>query len=256
MNKCITVSVVSHAHDEALRRLLADLATHSSDNIQQIIVTLNIPSISILLWINTVDWPFDIEVLSNQVPKGFSKNHNHAFKLSKSEYFCVINPDVELCGNPFPPMLHLFADAKIGCVYPLQITTASVPQDYKRPPPSPLSLLARHCNVFPDLINDFPSVWVNASFLLFPRNIYIDLNGFDEKYFMYCEDVDICIRLSLRGSHLVAAEKSVVRHQGSFASRKNFRHFLWHIASLARLWMSPAYREYVKIFSLPKREIL
>ena len=63
MSKCITVSVVSHAHDSALRRLLGDLATYSYGNVLQVIVTFNIPSNSTLAWLHATDWPFDIDIL-------------------------------------------------------------------------------------------------------------------------------------------------------------------------------------------------
>ena len=246
MSKCITVSVVSHAHDNALRRLLTDLATYSFEDVLQVIVTLNIPSSSMLAWIHAVAWPFEIEVLINKVPKGFSRNHNDAFKLSKGQFYCVLNPDIELDVNPFLEMKFLFSDGNVGCVYPLQVTTSSIPKDYKRIVPSPWSLLARHCHIVPDLDKNLPAIWVNASFLLFSRDAYADLSGFDERYFMYCEDVDICLRLNQQGYRLALAEKVIVIHRASFASRKSFRHLLWHLVSLFRLWASPVYKEYLR----------
>ncbi len=244
MSKCITVSVVSHAHDSALRRLLGDLATYSYGNVLQVIVTFNIPSNSTLAWLHATDWPFDIDILINQKAQGFSKNHNNAFKLSRGDYFCVLNPDVEFDKNPFSEMMVMFLGANVGCVYPLQITTSSIPLDYKRAVPSLRYLIVRHCNLLSWLNKNPPSVWVNASFLLFSKDVYADLGGFDERYFMYCEDVDICLRLIQQGKKLIVADKAVIRHQASFSSRKKIRYFLWHITSLARLWMSPAYRGY------------
>lgn len=244
MSQCITVSVVSHGHDTELKHLLRDLASHDCGYILQVIVTLNISSVcEIDKWIKTADWPFHVDVLMNSVPQGFSRNHNQAFNLSRGLYFCVVNPDVELDFDPFPQMLLKFLDAAVGCVYPFQITSSSEPQDYKRPVPSPQALLARHCKYLKRWEIGLPKLWVNASFLLFSNTAYANLGGFDERYFMYCEDVDICLRMKLSGYRLVAAEGAVVRHTASFASRGNIKHLFWHLISLFRLWTSSSYRD-------------
>ena len=66
------------------------------------------------------------------------------------------------------------------------------------------------------------------------------LGGFDARYFMYCEDVDLCLRLRLQGWQLVRAAAQV-QHQGSRASRRAWQPLAWHIHSLLRLWASPVF---------------
>lgn len=82
--------------------------------------------------------------------------------------------------------------------------------------------------------------WVNAACLVLPSVVWRSLNGFDERYFMYCEDVDLCLRLRLRGLLLVRAPIRVI-HIGQRASARSWRHLSWHIRSLWRLWRSPVY---------------
>jgi len=57
---------------------------------------------------------------------------------------------------------------------------------------------------------------------------------------MYCEDVDLCLRLRLAGWALVRVPVKVV-HAGQRNSRRKWRHLRWHVVSLLRLWRSPAY---------------
>jgi len=66
------------------------------------------------------------------------------------------------------------------------------------------------------------------------------MGGFDERYFMYCEDVDLCLRLRLAGLRLVRAPVSVV-HAGRGASRRSAVHLAWHVRSLLRLWCSRSF---------------
>lgn len=84
--------------------------------------------------------------------------------------------------------------------------------------------------------------WVNAACLVLGRDSWMRLRGFDEGFYMYCEDVDLCLRLRVLGGELRRGELPVV-HAGQRASRRSLRHGTWHVASLLRLWSSPAYRK-------------
>lgn len=45
-----------------------------------------------------------VMLIRNLQPKGFGENHNAAFKHCGTAFFCVLNPDIELIGNPFPAL--------------------------------------------------------------------------------------------------------------------------------------------------------
>ena len=79
-----------------------------------------------------------------------------------------------------------------------------------------------------------PHDWVAGMFMLFPADAYRLVNGFDERYFMYLEDVDICRRLNKNGLRVLYSDAVEIVHDGQFASRKNLRHFFWHVSSLLR----------------------
>lgn len=76
--------------------------------------------------------------------------------------------------------------------------------------------------------------WVNGACMVLPRTAWEAVDGFDEGYFMYCEDVDLCLRLRLAGLALVRAPAQV-QHVGQRASRRALRP-LWCVRSLLRLW--------------------
>ncbi|MEZ5605714.1 MAG: glycosyltransferase [Burkholderiaceae bacterium] len=244
----ITASIVSHGHGAELGCLLADLAALREPALRRVIVTLNVPDATRPTDLRRQAWPFDLQWIDNAQPLGFGANHNRAFardqRLGPSALFAVLNPDLRLRANPFAALLAaLQADTRAGLAYPVQRDAAGRLQDHERRWPTPARLLARYllgrrrevgAGQAPD--------WVNAAFLLLRRQAYAQVQGFDERYHMYCEDVDLCLRLQGAGWRLARADAAVVEHAGQRASHRRLRHLGWHLASLWRLWRSPAWR--------------
>jgi hypothetical protein len=233
----IAVSIVSHQHGEMVFLLLCRLAACS--HVREVLLTLNVPEPVLARKVTEVAWPFALRVLENNEPQGFAFNHNHAFQCSSGSYFAVLNPDVSWIQDPFPDMLvALGASESIGFVYPLQSDSAQhTPVDKARPTPTLLNLLRRHLIAKnSDCGSSNLRTWVNASFLLFKREVFARVGGFDIRYRMYCEDVDMGLRLRCAGYFLCCVQTSSVIHPGNYASRKNLKHLSWHVVSLIRLW--------------------
>jgi N-acetylglucosaminyl-diphospho-decaprenol L-rhamnosyltransferase len=89
--------------------------------------------------------------------------------------------------------------------------------------------------------------WISGAFMMFKSSAFRKLGGFDERYFMYCEDVDICLRLQLAGYKLVRADATVTHHTQR-RTLKNLQHLVWHVRSLLRLWNSAPYKQYKQRF--------
>jgi N-acetylglucosaminyl-diphospho-decaprenol L-rhamnosyltransferase len=69
------------------------------------------------------------------------------------------------------------------------------------------------------------------------------LHGFDERYFLYYEDVDLCGRLCLAGLRVVVCPDSQVVHHAQRSSRRSLKYLRWHLASMLRFFLSPVYRQ-------------
>ncbi|MBK9197576.1 glycosyltransferase [Candidatus Skiveiella danica] len=241
----VTISVVSHEHGDEIPNLLRDLAAFAPSSILEVIVTLNVPEEMLTKWINVRQWPFIITIINNPIPMGYGANHNQAFKFCKTPYFCIVNPDVRLTGDLFPFMISRIEEPMAGCAYPMQSNRDSEPVDLSREVPTLVSLLRRYL-VPGSRTKPHERHWINGAFMLIPAPVFERLAGFDQRYFMYCEDVDICLRLQLLGYRLLPVVSVKVEHEAQHASRRRLRHLVWHVKSLWSLWHSAPYREFCR----------
>lgn len=231
----LLVSIVSHGHGADVQGLLEALAAQSAKWVGRVVLTQNVPEPAPRA--PAGGWPFLLELVRNPHPAGFGRNHNQALARGDEPFVCVLNPDVKLLAQePFAALVQAAGQAGVGCAYPQQWDEKGQLQDSERAVPTPWALLWRHLARRPEQQVD----WVNAACLVLPRAVWQALDGFDERYFMYCEDVDFCLRLRLAGWALVRAPAQVV-HAGNRTSHRRLRHFGWHVGGLLRLWGSPVY---------------
>jgi N-acetylglucosaminyl-diphospho-decaprenol L-rhamnosyltransferase len=225
----ITLSVVSHAQAGLAARLLGDIVSLGRADFQ-VILTVNVPE------------PIPAgahEVIVNQRPRGFGANHNAAFRRAGGEYFCVLNPDIRLPRDPFPALLETLRDPTVGIAAPRIVDAQGGTEDSVRKFPSVPSLLRKlvGARTAPDYVLGGDRVdvdWVGGMFMLFRRSAFERVGGFDERYFLYYEDVDICRRLHGAGYRVVATPRTQAIHEAQRASRHNPRHMAMHARSMLR----------------------
>jgi len=83
--------------------------------------------------------------------------------------------------------------------------------------------------------------WVAGMFMLFPTKVLNEIGGFDERYFLYYEDVDICCRLRLAGLKAMLVPGTTVIHDARRDSRRKSKYFAWHLISMLRFFTSPVF---------------
>lgn len=235
----VTVSVVSHGQGLLAQRVLDDITRHGAGLVTKVVVTQNIPE----AWDPRIEAPgIALDIRRNRNPLGYGANHNRAFGHCDTAVFAVLNPDLRLNADTLPGVVRELSARPLGLVTPRVLGPAGGPEDYARDLPTPWRLLL-HRRGRGRLREDRPE-WLAGMFMAFRAEAFRAVGGFDERFFMYCEDTDICARLRLAGwPHAIAATVSVV-HEAQRASHRSLRHLRWHVASLARLWTSAAFWRY------------
>lgn len=232
----VSFSIVSHGHGRFVELLLGDFRS------------LRLPSYEILITLNIEEdegfisrhEDLPITVIRNSTRRGFGENHNKAFSLASGEFFAVVNPDVRL-KNDFvlDPILASFADATVGLCAPAVYSSSGELEDSARKFPTVALLLGRKLRRRngPDYsfgTDPMTVDWVAGMFMVFRREVFATVRGFDERYFMYFEDVDICYRVTQAGFSVVLNPLARITHDAQRASRRNLKHVAWHVQSAFR----------------------
>lgn len=238
----LTISIISHGQGHLVHEVLADLSQFYGVINFHVILTINIPE---ALPFKAEDFLFPLKIVENQFPKGFGANHNSAFMLSSGDFFCILNPDIRMTMNPFPGLVHLALGNNIGVVAPVVVNTYGQREDSARRFPSPWELIRKVFGGKSAIWSEPGPVshpdWIAGMFMLFQRHIFKKLHGFDERYFLYYEDVDLCARLRLAGYKCAINHDVAIVHNARRSSHNRLRYALMHVSSIVRFFTSGVY---------------
>jgi N-acetylglucosaminyl-diphospho-decaprenol L-rhamnosyltransferase len=133
---------------------------------------------------------------------GYGEAVNAGARHARGDFFAVLNPDIRfLEADTVARLSHHFMHAQVGIVAPaLQLLDGRL-QDSARRTPTPLNLLFRRW------IGDERGwvrrggdvEWTVGAFWLVRRKAWDLIGGFDERYFLYFDDVDLCHRMRTAG---------------------------------------------------------
>lgn len=236
----ISISIVSHLQAHLLEPLLSDLDRLCKVYPVEVLLTLNLHE---ELPFDARNFSFPVHVHANRYPMGFSANHNHAFKRSSGQLFCVMNPDIRIHQEVFAALHGCLKDEAVAVAAPVVLGAGGLMEDSARRFPTPFKILCKafggcrgsdyavkNETVFPD--------WVAGMFMLFRREVFEKLSGFDERYFLYYEDVDLCARLKLQGYKVALCPAAKVVHHAHRSSHRDFKYLSWHLTSMLRFFIT------------------
>lgn len=239
----ITLSIVSHGQIDLVELLLADLEKHCDTAAIEVILTVNIPE---PLPGSLKQRHFAVHVIHNPCARGFGENHNQAFRQAKGQFFAVVNPDVRMDSDVFPLLIASLDAASIGVAAPLVLNEKGAIEDSARRFPTPLKILCKlfgRCRGGDYVIGAEPVYpeWVGGMFMLFRRDVYMHLGGFNEKFFLYYEDVDLCARIWLKGLRVALIPAARVTHEARRSSHRSAAYLFLHLRSMARFFLSATF---------------
>lgn len=158
--------------------------------------------------------------------KGFGAGHNFLSKKTESEYLLILNSDIEfLEKNTISRLLcEIKSNKKIKVIGPKLLTSENKPQEWDHGELRGLrAWIANKMGGSYWKIRQkvMASAWVSGAFFLIRSDIFKDVGGFDENFFLYKEEEDLCLRIRKMGGQIVYEPDVKVMHYGSVVASKD-----------------------------------
>ena len=225
----VVFSIVSHGNQKLICKLVETIDQFVfADKVSlNIVITENKPD----FWSCTSD-RFDLSFKYNLRQRGFGANHNAVFENFNSDYFFVINPDIQFI-EPInlDDLVNNLQINKIDVSTPNVVDANGKTEDHVRTDITVQNLIRRKLSLPVDNNN---KRWFAGMFMIFKSSIFRELRGFDDRFFMYVEDCDICMRAHHNESNFSLLNDHRVMHLAQRASRRSFKHACWHLKSIFR----------------------
>ncbi len=174
----------------------------------------------------------EIKLVENKENVGFSKANNQGVAIAKGAYVCILNPDIAVPKNVFKKSLE-FANTKsdLGALGVRLIDgTGNFLPESKRNIPKPKVVFNKITGIkstknsyYASQIDQTEigevSVLVGA-FMLLKTTVYKEVDGFDEEYFMYGEDIDLSFKLLKAGyKNYYLGDITVLHYKGESTTK-------------------------------------
>ena len=243
----VFISIISHGHAELIQSLCS--LERLSDNFNIVLKSNTFEDLSAYCKKNNINY------INESYGLGFGANNNFTYRYCREklgmvgeDFFLILNPDVVASENSIISLVDLMikCNSQIAGVNLFKDEQYLIPDNSIRKFPSFTQFgksflgLGNPAVINKELVSSPQKVdWAAGSFLAFRSSHYARLEGFDEGYFMYCEDIDICYRSKLLGERLVFFPQIKMQHLAEHANRSIFsKHFYWHVKSVLRFLLA------------------
>lgn len=247
MNNLIDIVIVNWNSGDQLHEVISTIAAHHKNLVASVVIVDNASTDSSLSFVESVTdmLPFKLKIVENDSNMGFGAACNQGAALCGSEFLLFLNPDTRIFSDSLDKPLELMrqpGNERIG-ISGIQLI------DEK-------GEIARSCARFPTLISFFAqatginriprlsalsthmSNWghntsqqvdhVIGAFYLIRRCLFEKLGGFDERFFVYLEDLDLSLRASQLGYSSFFLAEAQAFHSGGGTSRQVKAHRLFY----------------------------
>lgn len=223
----LSIIVLSYNTKELLRSCLESIYKHVPQEIFEVIVLDNASTDGSVEMVKK-EFP-TIHLIISEKNLGFAKGINTAAKDAKAKHLFFLNSDAVLQDDSVLKMLQVLDEEKNVGIVGGQLLHAN-----RSPQRSFGKFYTLHNAIFmltggekAELFLNKQKVkgkvdWVTGGFMMIKRNVFEELGGFDEDFFMYIEDMDLCYRARKKGYDTYFEPDSKAIHANQGSSNRSF----------------------------------
>lgn len=210
----VSIGIVSYNTKDLLARCLESIFLKTEGVRFEVVVVDNCSTDGTLVMLK--EYFPQVRLIGNNENRGYSKAVNQAYMVSKGDYFFIVNPDTEFVNNVAFELVKFFQShptaGVVGpkIIYPdgrlhrscrrfitLPIAILDV---FQLGLYFPNNLITRRYNYENWDHNSFREVdWLTGAAFMTSKAIFRKVDMFDERFFIYSEDMDYCFKVQKTG---------------------------------------------------------
>lgn len=243
--KDLTVSIVAFNDEEDVLNAVSSIEKYTPSLIAKTIYIIDNSDKENNLRSSLANFD-DVEYIKQEKNTGFGAGHNRVLDIIDSKYHAIVNPDIILKEDAFTPLISFIEKSEAGMVAPRILDENGELIKAYRLDPTPFDMFIRmflkgmfkkrkahHTMQDMDYSKPFKVPFVQGSFLLIKTDLFKKLHGFDERFFLYMEDADLCRRVNSVSTLMYCPEASVIHLWGQ-GSHKSLKLFRMHVTSMIK----------------------
>lgn len=225
----ISIIIVTYNPGKTILACLEALYKHHTDDEIEVIVVDNASRDDTVEQVRT-HYP-QVKLLACDDNLGYGVGNNRGFELATGEFVVILNPDVVVREGALTRMVeYLKQNPDVGVVAPKTFDEEHQPVISARAVYNIPRLFVKYFGLdrlFPQVIHGkygqtslttrepLDVDWLQGAALMFPYEVFKILNGFDEAFFLFFEDMEICIRVHELGKRVIFLPTAEIEHVGS-----------------------------------------
>ncbi len=233
----VTVIIVSYNVRGFLENLLASLRRSLVGIDSEIIVVDNFSDDDTVEFVRR-GFP-EVKLIENRTNVGFGKANNQGVKIASGEYLLIINPDAIVQEDTVKEMIDFMSKHPDAGAASCKVLNAdgTLQKTCRRGFPTPWVAFTRISglsSVFPKskTFGQYNLTYldpgqthevdaIGGSFMFVPRRVFTEVGGFDEAYFMYGEDIDLCYKIKMAGYKVYYTPQTTAIHFKGESTRRS-----------------------------------
>jgi GT2 family glycosyltransferase len=234
----ISIIIVNYNVKEFVKNLLFSLHKALENYSSEIIVVDNASSDGSVEDIKE-KFPY-VKVIANKDNVGFGKANNQGLEISKGKYIVLLNPDTIVREDTFSKIIEFMKARPEAGMTTCKVLNpdGTLQLACRRSFPGPWTSLTKITGlskIFPKSklfakynltyldeseVNEVDAI--SGSFMMFTRNVYEKVGGFDPQFFMYGEDLDLCFRTQQAGYKVYyIPDTEIIHYKGESTKRSS-----------------------------------
>lgn len=248
MSTLVSASIVTYNNEEIIQKCIQSIIDNTK-GVELLLTVVDNNSTD-----NTVDvvknnFP-NVNIVECKENKGFGSGHNIAIRQSKAKYHAVINPDVIMIKDAITALCDYMDENEDTVMITPRVLNDDMTEQYlpKYCPTiryvfvskiKPFKYLRRRYTRQEEMLNKPTQVeFCTGCFFVARTSTLLQLDGFDERFFMYCEDADLSRRAREKGKIIFYPETEIIHSWGRDNTRslRGIKRFVWSLIKYFAKW--------------------